>query len=157
MNLCQVLRLCSPAEKLLGRPLRKAASLMWRCLFGILPTETVVAGYHVNFSGSGWIFGRRTCPKRLGTAVRCIWGDSQDRAIILNPLGAIFGVLRPDPLSETSTSVLSQQQTSVLSPQQTSVLSQQKTSVLSQLQTSATSEAAWRSWRGLTQKLTKTI
>ena len=35
---------------------------------------------------------------------------------------------KPDPLSETSTSVLSQQQTSVLSQQQTSVLSQQQTS-----------------------------
>ena len=43
---------------------------------------------------------------------------------------------KPDPLSETSTSVLSQQQTSVLSQQQTSVLSQQQTSVVSQQKTS---------------------
>ena len=41
--------------------------------------------------------------------------------------------------------------------EQTSVLSQQQTSCLSQRQTSAASEAAWRSWRGLRQKLTKTI
>ena len=47
---------------------------------------------------------------------------------------------KPDPLSETSTSVLSQQQTSVLSQQQTSVLSQQQTSVLSQQKTSILSQ-----------------
>ena len=47
---------------------------------------------------------------------------------------------KPDPLSETSTSVLSQQQTSVLSQQQTSVLSQQQTSVLSQQKTSVLSQ-----------------
>ena len=40
---------------------------------------------------------------------------------------------KPDPLSETSTSVLSQQQTSFPSQQQTSVLPQQQTSVLSQM------------------------
>ena len=44
------------------------------------------------------------------------------------PISIHFGDLGPDPLSETSTSVLSQQQTSVLSQQQTSVLSQQQTS-----------------------------
>ena len=51
---------------------------------------------------------------------------------------------KPDPLSETSTSVLSQQQTSVLSQQQTSVLSQQQTSVLSQQKTSILSQQKTR-------------
>ena len=59
------------------------------------------------------------------------------------PFSTPFGPFRhfgPEPLSETSTSVLSQQQTSVLSQQQTSVLSQQQTSVLSQQKTSILSQ-----------------
>ena len=56
------------------------------------------------------------------------------------PISSHFGDFGPDPLSETSTSVLSQQQTSVLFQQQTSVLSQQQTSVLSQQKTSILSQ-----------------
>ena len=63
---------------------------------------------------------------RPGDHSRPILGDIAD-----------FG---PDPLSETSTSVLAQQQTSILSQQQTSVLSQQQTSVLSQQKTSVLSQ-----------------
>ena len=56
----------------------------------------------------------------------------------------LFGDFGPNPLSETSTSVLSQQQISVLSQQQTSVLSQQQTSVLSQQKTSILSQQKTR-------------
>ena len=88
--------------------------------------------------------GRGTVPRSEKMAGGCPGVDSQDLATILDPFWAIFTDLEPDHLS-------------VLSQQQTSVLSQQKTSVLSQQQTSAASEVAWRSWRGLGQKLTKTI
>ena len=56
------------------------------------------------------------------------------------PISDHFPNFGPNPLSETSKSVLSQQQTSVLSQQQTSVLSQQQTSVLSQQKTSILSQ-----------------
>ena len=88
----------------------------------------------------------------------------QDRCLMVRQGAAlshyftsVWSQQKTSVLSQQQTSVLSQQQTSVLSQQQTSVLSQQKTSVLSQQQTSAASAAAWRSWRGLGQKLTKTI
>ena len=86
------------------------------------------------------VLGRGTCRKRSGTAVGFIWVDSRGLATILDPFRTIFVHLRPDRLSETSTSVLSQQQTSVLSQQQTSVLSQQQTRPLWQEQKSVLSQ-----------------
>ena len=44
----------------------------------------------------GRIWGRGTCPKGLGTAVRFIWADSKDLATILNPFRGILMILGPN-------------------------------------------------------------
>ena len=104
------------------------------------PTETVLTGYHVNFSDSGLDFGPRDLSQRLRNGRAMLVGRFSRPGDHSRPISGHFGDFGPDPLSETSTSVLSQQQTSVLSQQQTSVLSQQQTSVLSQQKTSILSQ-----------------
>ena len=78
---------------------------------------------------------------------------SSDSSPLVNPLRVLPAMHRTHWASQS----FPEQQTSVLSQQQTSVLSQQQTSVLSQQQTSAASGAAWLSWRGLRQKLSKPL
>ena len=39
----------------------------------------------------------RTCPEGLGTAVRCLWADSQNLATIPDPFRAISVILGPTP------------------------------------------------------------
>ena len=113
---------------------------MWRCLFCILPTETAVAGHHVNSQGSGPDFGPRDLSQRLENGRAMLVGRFSRPGDHSRSISGHFGDFGPDPLSETSTSVLSQQQTSVLSQHQASILSQQQTSVLSQQKTSILSQ-----------------
>ena len=78
----------------------------------MLPIETAVAGYHVNF----WDSGPDLWPRDL---------SQNSHAMHLGPFSGCgdhsrfisghFGDFGPDPLCEASTCVLSQQQTSVLS------------------------------------------
>ena len=102
---------------------KAGATLIWQCLFCILPTETVLARYHVNFSGSGPDFGPRDLSQRLGNSRAMLVGRFSRPGDHSRPISGHFSDFGPDPLSETWTSALSQQQTSVLSQQQTSVLS----------------------------------
>ena len=85
-------------------------------------------------------FGPRDLSQTPGNGRRIHLGGFLRPGDHSGPISGHFPDFGPDPLSETSTSVLSQQQTSVLSQQQTSVLSQQQTSVLSQQKTSILSQ-----------------
>ena len=98
----------------------------------------------VDFSGSAPDFGLRDLSQRLGNSRAMLVGRFSRPGDHSRSISGHFGDFGPDPLSETSTSVLSQQQTSVLSQQQTSVLSQQQTSVLSQQKTSILSQQKTR-------------
>ena len=97
---------------------------IWRCLFCTLALHSSLAWYHVNFSGSAPDFGLRNLSQRLWNSRAMLVGGFSRLGDHSRPISGRFGDFGPNPLSETSTSVLSQQQTSVLSQQQTSVLSQ---------------------------------
>ena len=72
-------------------------SKIWRCLFCILPTETVLAGYHVNFSGSGPDFGPRDLSQRLGNSRAMLVGRFSRPGDHSRPISDHFGDFGPDP------------------------------------------------------------
>ena len=150
---------------LLGRISKYPSANIWRCLFCILALHSSLAGYHVNFSGSGPDLRPRDLSQRLGNGRAIHLGGFSGPGDHSGPILGHFRRFRARPpicnlnivtlpqwrllrlqhcvlrqdicmFLQQKTSVLSQQQTSVLSQQQTSVLSQQQPSLLLQEQTS---------------------